>query len=136
MEHVEDRPGGRRIGAGTEVIGTTIVDVDADRVDQLAETLADPTEPLRIIIADFMTDNADRYDHSREVLADPTRPERRRLVPIDHAGCLAGNPDPERLLEGAGRQARFITVREPSDPLAASIGRYVRAAVAERLFRA
>jgi hypothetical protein len=43
--------------------------------------------------------------------------------------------DPERLLEGAGTQTRYIRVRERDDPPAAAIGRYVHAAVAERLFR-
>jgi hypothetical protein len=43
--------------------------------------------------------------------------------------------DQEHLLEGAGSQTRFIRVRARSDPLAAAIGRYVHAAVAERLFR-
>jgi len=43
--------------------------------------------------------------------------------------------DPERLLEGAGTQTRFIRVRERDDRLAGAIGRYVHAAVAERLFR-
>ncbi len=42
--------------------------------------------------------------------------------------------DPEGLLEGAGTQTRFIRVRERDARLAATIGRYVRAAVAERLF--
>jgi hypothetical protein len=43
--------------------------------------------------------------------------------------------DDEGLLEGAGSQTRFIRVRERNDPLAAAIGRYVRAAVAQRLFQ-
>jgi hypothetical protein len=43
--------------------------------------------------------------------------------------------DRESLLEGAGTQTRFIRVRERDDRLAAAIGRYVHAAVAERLFR-
>jgi hypothetical protein len=43
--------------------------------------------------------------------------------------------DPEGLLEGAGSQTRFIRVRERDQLLAAAIGRYVHAAVAERLFR-
>ena len=43
--------------------------------------------------------------------------------------------DRESLLEGAGTQTRFIRVRERDDRLAAAIGRYVYAAVAERLFR-
>jgi hypothetical protein len=43
--------------------------------------------------------------------------------------------DPEGLLEGAGTQTRFIRVRERDGRLAAAIGRYVHAAVAERLFR-
>jgi hypothetical protein len=43
--------------------------------------------------------------------------------------------DHERLFEGAGTQTRFIRVRERDDLLAGAIGRYVRAAVAERLFR-
>ena len=43
--------------------------------------------------------------------------------------------DDEGLLEGAGSQTRFIRVRERNDPLAAAIGRYVQAAVAQRLFQ-
>jgi len=43
--------------------------------------------------------------------------------------------DPEGLLKGAGTQTRFIRVREQDELLGASIGRYVAAAVAERLFR-
>jgi hypothetical protein len=43
--------------------------------------------------------------------------------------------DEEQLLEGAGRQTRFIRVGARNDGLAAAIGRYVHAAVAERLFR-
>lgn len=43
--------------------------------------------------------------------------------------------DPEGLLEGAGTQTRFIRVRKRDDQLAAAIGRYVHAAVAERLSR-
>ena len=51
---------------------------------------------------------------------------------FEHGVRLA---DPEGRLEGSGRQTRHIPVRERSDALAAAIGRYVRAAVAERLFR-
>ena len=40
--------------------------------------------------------------------------------------------DPEGLLDGAGTQTRFIRVRERDDRLAAVLGRYVHAAVAER----
>jgi hypothetical protein len=43
--------------------------------------------------------------------------------------------DDEGLLEGAGSQTRFIRVRERNDLLAAAIGRYVQAAVAQRLFQ-
>jgi hypothetical protein len=43
--------------------------------------------------------------------------------------------DDEGLLEGAGSQTRFIRVRERNDRLAAAIGRYVHAAVAQRLFQ-
>jgi hypothetical protein len=43
--------------------------------------------------------------------------------------------DDEGLLEGAGSQTRFIRVRERNDPLGAAIGRYVHAAVAQRLFQ-
>jgi hypothetical protein len=43
--------------------------------------------------------------------------------------------DPEGLLKGAGTQTRFIRVREQDERLGAAIGRYVAAAVAERLFR-
>jgi hypothetical protein len=42
---------------------------------------------------------------------------------------------PRGLLEGAGTQTRFIRVWERDDRLAAAIGWYVHAAVAERLFR-
>jgi hypothetical protein len=38
------------------------------------------------------------------------------------------------LLEGAGSQTRFIRVRERNDPFGAAIGRYVHAAVVQRLF--
>jgi hypothetical protein len=43
--------------------------------------------------------------------------------------------DDEGLLEGAGSRTRFIRVRERNDPLGAAIGRYVHAAVAQRLFQ-
>ena len=39
------------------------------------------------------------------------------------------------LLEGDGAQSRFVRAREPSEHLAATIGRYVTASVANRLFR-
>jgi hypothetical protein len=51
---------------------------------------------------------------------------------FEHGVRLA---DPDGLLQGDGRQTRSILVREPGDELAASIAAYVRAAVAERLFR-
>ena len=47
----------------------------------------------------------------------------------------AAMDDPERLLEGAGRQTRFLTVRGPDAGLRDAIGRYVHAAVARRLVR-
>ena len=43
--------------------------------------------------------------------------------------------DRDALLEGDGTQTRYVTIRDPSDELAAAIGRYVEDAVAERLFR-
>ena len=43
--------------------------------------------------------------------------------------------DPEGLLRGSGSRSRFIPVRVANEQLAASIAGYVRAAVAERLFR-
>jgi hypothetical protein len=62
----------------------------------------------------------------------PREREREVRLLFEHGVRL---DDPERLLEGAGTQTRFIRVRERDDGLAAGIGRYVRAAVAERLFR-
>jgi len=43
--------------------------------------------------------------------------------------------DPDGIREGEGRQTRFLRVRERADNLVAVIGRYVRDAVAERLYR-
>jgi hypothetical protein len=51
---------------------------------------------------------------------------------FDHGRRLE---DPEVLLEGAGRQTRYIRVRRVDPARAASIGRYVSEAVAERPFR-
>jgi len=42
--------------------------------------------------------------------------------------------DPEGVLSGSGSQTRFIPVREQGDQLTDVIRRYVRAAVAQRLF--
>jgi hypothetical protein len=62
----------------------------------------------------------------------PREQEQEVRLLFEHGGRLE---DPERLLEGVGTQTRFIRLRERDDPLAATIGRYVHAAVAERLFR-
>jgi hypothetical protein len=62
----------------------------------------------------------------------PREQEQEIRLLFEHGGRLE---DPERLFDGAGTQTRFIRVRERDDPLAAAIGRYVHAAVAERLFR-
>jgi hypothetical protein len=60
----------------------------------------------------------------------PREQEQEVRLLFEHGARLK---DDERLLEGAGSQTRFIRVREGNDPLAAAIGRYVRAAVAQRL---
>jgi hypothetical protein len=51
---------------------------------------------------------------------------------FEHGRRLA---DPDGILEGNGRQTRYVTVRAPDAALAARVGDLVRAAVAERLFR-
>ena len=72
-----------------------------------------------------------RHPDAGYVCAIYPREQEVRLL-FEHGARLE---DPERLLEGAGHQTRFLRVREESDVLAAAIGRYVHAAVAERLFR-
>jgi hypothetical protein len=62
----------------------------------------------------------------------PREQEREVRLLFEHGVRL---DDPEGLLEGAGTQTRFIRVRERDDRLAAVLGRYVHAAVAQRLFR-
>jgi hypothetical protein len=62
----------------------------------------------------------------------PREKEQEVRLLFEHGARLE---DPERLLKGDGSQTRFIPVREPSEHLAATIGRYVAAAVADRLFR-
>ena len=62
----------------------------------------------------------------------PREQEREVRLVFEHGVRL---DDPEGLLQGAGTQTRFIRVRERDDRLAAVLGRYVHAAVAQRLFR-
>jgi hypothetical protein len=71
-----------------------------------------------------------RHPDAGYVCAIYPREQEVRLL-FEHGARLG---DEERLLEGAGRQTRFIRVRERDDALAAAIGRYVQAAVAQRLF--
>ena len=71
-----------------------------------------------------------RHPDAGYVCAIYPRGEEVRLL-FEHGARLK---DEEGLLEGAGSQTRFIRVRERNDRLAAAIGRYVQAAVAQRLF--
>ena len=61
----------------------------------------------------------------------PRGPEVRLL--FEHGARL---DDPEGVLEGDGAQTRHVTVREPHDGLAGTLGAYVREAVGRRVLGA
>jgi hypothetical protein len=83
-------------------------------------------------VHDFLTDSHPGLARRQCVRHLPTR-----AGPGGAAAVRAWRPPgrPRGLLEGAGTQTRFIRVWERDDRLAAAIGWYVHAAVAERLFR-
>jgi hypothetical protein len=108
IEHAEDRPGGRILGKGDQIAGDSFFDVDQDRIGRLATSLTDPSEPLQVLLLDFLCDNVDRFGHNWFVLSEPAAPASTRLVPFDHANCLAGNPDPTE--EGVTYE-RFVADR-------------------------
>jgi hypothetical protein len=72
-----------------------------------------------------------RHPEGGYVCAIYPRDEEVRLL-FEHGVRLE---DPDGLLEGQGNQTRYVTVRAPSHDLGTGIGRLVRDAVAERLFR-
>jgi hypothetical protein len=75
---------GEQLGHGQRLLGAYVV-WDPERVDRLTDRLARPLDPLRILLADFLTDQTDRHERNWLVTTDARRNDRWHLVPIDHA---------------------------------------------------
>jgi hypothetical protein len=72
-----------------------------------------------------------RHPDGGYVCAIYPRDDEVRLL-FEHGARL---DDPDRILVGEGTQTRFIPITERNNDLATMVQQYVRAAVAERLFR-
>jgi hypothetical protein len=72
-----------------------------------------------------------RHPDGGYVCAIYPRDDEVRLL-FEHGARL---DDPDRILVGEGTQTRFIPITERNNDLATTVQQYIRAAVAERLFR-
>jgi hypothetical protein len=85
-QHVEDNPDeGELLGTGLDY-----TDSSEDR-RRLVRELAEPLQPLRIMVKDFITHNGDRHGGNFLVMSIIGRPAAKRLVPVDHAVALLGH---------------------------------------------
>jgi hypothetical protein len=84
-QHVEDNPD------EGELLGTGLDYTDSERQSRrLVRELAEPLQPLRLLVQDFVTDNVDRHGGNFLVLSVTGQPGAKRLVPIDHGFALLG----------------------------------------------
>ena len=62
-QHAEDLPSvGVLLGAADHVFGGDFDDWPPERTQDLARALADPLEPMRLLVADFVTGQSDRHE--------------------------------------------------------------------------
>jgi hypothetical protein len=92
LQHVDDFPDdGQLLGMGTEFVGA-INEESEQALRGFVQRLADPLEPLRLLLGDYVIDNTDR--HNRNWLVMSTPDGRLKIEPCDNGFALLGRGGP------------------------------------------